>query len=354
MRPDSAVADSPSPLIPNFCGGRAVLSLAFAMELFAICFTLAAGTQDEVVIQRLVLLSVYLQWIGLCCAATLCWLRSALRQVPPAYLFATCWAAMVLIVLVLAQAAWLLGAYARFDVGLNQESQAEFVLRHTLLAAIVSLLVLRYFWARHQWMEQVRLQSEARYQALTARIRPHFLFNALNSLAALIRLHPQQAETMVEDLAEVFRASLEDRGQMSTLAEELTICRAYLRIEKARLGDKLELVWDVPEAFAQWPLPMLTVQPLVENAVYHGVSRLREAGDIRIRASQERGDLLLEVSNLLPPADDAGRSGHRIALDNIASRLNLLYGSGAQLQTLQEQGRYCARLRLPKSAPEMP
>lgn len=338
-------------LIPNFCTVPVAISLAFAMELVAVCFTLAGPVRGGSVLQKLVLLSIYLQWIGLCGAALLCWLRRFLTIARPGVVFFVCWASLVLTVTALSNMAWMVGTNPRWGVLDPNEPRLWFMLRHSSIAAIVALLLLRYFWTRHQWREQVRAESESRYQALNARIRPHFLFNALNSLAALIGVRPDEAEGLVEDLADVFRASLEKPGQMAPFVDEISICNAYLRIEKARLNERLQVEWDVPETLLNVPVPSLVIQPLVENAVHHGVSKRKDGGVIEVRAWQEANALRIQVSNPLAPQDEAraatAHSGNQVAVDNIASRLSLIYGERGKLELGVEDGLYKARLSLP-------
>ncbi len=350
IRPQS---QDPTQLIPNFCEGRSILSLAFTMELVAIVLMLAGGPTDAQALERFILISLYLQWIGLCSAAALCWARRWFRVARPGIVFFVCWGVMVLIVMIVADLSYRVSVALNWSFVLPTETRIDFVLRHCCVAAIVALLLLRYFWVRHQWSMQVQAEGEARYQALNARIRPHFLFNALNSLAALIQVRPNDAEMMVEDLSELFRASLEKRGQMGQLLEEVGLCHAYLRIEKMRLGDKLQMEWDIPEALLDWPIPKLMVQPLIENAVHHGISKLVGPGIVRIAAREIFGRMVIEVTNPIPPQAAGASSGNRVAVDNIAQRLNLIYGEGARLELGRdlrlEGGVFRARLVLPRN-----
>lgn len=342
-------AIDPASLIPDFCRGEAIASLAFAMELVAICFTLASPPSGDAVLTRLLLLSLFLQWIGLCSAAALCLLRRRFVVTRPQVLFAVSWATLVLVVIALSALAWRLGDTLGIGLLPNDETVTSFVLRNGCLAAIVALLLLRYFWTRQQWRDQVRAESDARFQALTARIRPHFLFNALNSLAQLIATRPAQAEHLVEDLADVLRASLEDPRRRVTLSEELEACGAYLRIEQARLGERLSVSWLIPEALRSWPVPRLALQPLVENAVHHGVSRITEGGAVVIEASADSGTLTLEVTNPVP-AHALPSEGLGLATINIANRLSLIYGDRARLDAGLQGRTFVARLTLPAQA----
>lgn len=340
-------------LIPNFCEARPVLSLAFTMALVAAVLTLATGGETRPV-QRWLLITLYLQWIGICAAAMLCWARSWLRYARPGVVFFVCWGLLVAIVTLIAHFAYLFASYMHWDVVLHGEDRVAFIVRHTLIAALVALLLLRYFWVRHQWTMQVRAEGEARYQALNARIRPHFLFNSLNSLAALIQVRPDEAEMMVEDLSDLFRASLQKGLQVAPLLEEIGLCHAYLRIEKLRLGERLIVEWDVPEDVLEWPVPKLILQPVIENAVHHGISRLAQPGVVRIAAREIFGRLVIEVSNPMPPQSESALHGNRVATDNIAQRLKLIYGGGARLELGRdlrlEGGVFRARLVLPRIA----
>ncbi|MGB0955214.1 MAG: sensor histidine kinase [Panacagrimonas sp.] len=342
------VAPEPEKLIPDFCSGPALFTMAVVMELVAVCFALAQPNSPNM-LRNFALLSLYMQWIGLCASAALCLTRRLFRLARPGVVFLFCWGVLILIVMGLSNLAWILGTHPRFGMLAPGEPRVWFVLRHTGIAALVALMLLRYYWTRHQWLERVRTESEFRYQALNARIRPHFFFNALNSLAALITIRPADAELMVEDLADVFRASLDQRGRMVPFVDEIGVCNAYLRIEKARLAEKLNVQWDVPEPLLNWRVPMLLLQPLVENAVYHGISKMREGGTLRVHAYLAQETMIVEVENPMPASTTPKSSGNQIALGNIASRLKLIYGEGGRLELGPAEGIFRARLFIPKN-----
>ena len=321
-----------SQLIPDFCRGRTIFMLALAMELVAFVLTLAGSARGEQAIYHLALLSLYLQWIGLCSAAALCWARRWLKIARPGVVFFVCWGMLTLIALCISQIAYTFCVTVPIYPGFPDEPRGSFIIRSTVISAIVSLLLLRYFWLRHEWRAQVTLEGESRYQALNARIQPHFLFNSLNSIAAMISIKPAEAETMVEDLSDLFRASMEKRNRIVPLNDEIGLVQAYLRIEKVRMSDRLRIEWDIPEELLGWRVPMLALQPLVENAVHHGISKLREPGVIRIRAREIGSRLVIEVENTVPPQDAEKKHGNRIAVDNNAQRLQLIYGDRALLE----------------------
>lgn len=337
-------------VIPEFCRAQPLFTLLLLMEALAVVLTLAGGLSGVQAEMQLLLLSVYLLWMGLCAAAILCLARRVLPIAGVGTVFLACWALLVLMTWCIAELGWLV--LHRLDFGPPPASSHNaFIVRQVAAGAIVSLLLLRYFWQRHQWALQTRAESEARYLALQARIRPHFLFNALNSVAELIRRQPETAERMVEDLSDLFRATLGTHGRLVPLSSEIETARDYLRIEQVRLGDRLSVHWDVPEDLLEIPLPRLTLQPLVENAVAHGVSRLRAGGAVRICASRDAGSLQIQVENPLPPKEASQHEGTGMALNNIAQRIKLIYGerSGLWLQTNRSPSGpvFCARLRVP-------
>lgn len=341
------VADNLESPIPDFCRGRAIVLLAFQLELVAVVLTLANVSSYGNGIYRLIVVSLYLQWLGLCAAAALCMARRWLRYARPGVVFFLCWMLLLILTLVISDIAYAVATTVLHESLAPVEGRREFVIRHLCISAIVSLMLLRYFWTRNQWRSQVKAEGEARYQALHARIRPHFLFNALNSLAALISIKPQAAEEMVEDLADLFRVSLDARQRLVPLSEELDLVRSYMRIEQTRLGARLGIEWDVPAELMRTQVPLLTIQPLVENAVYHGVAKLRGNATIRVHARRDKRWVWIEVSNPLPPADSPSSHGTQHAVGNIAERLRLIYGDQAALKLGHKDGLFRAQLKLP-------
>ena len=190
----------------------------------------------------------------------------------------------------------------------------------------------------------------ARLQELQARIRPHFLFNTLNSAIALVREEPARAETLLEDLSELFRCALADAGTSVTLADEIALAERYLAIEQVRFGERLRIEWAIDPAAGDARLPPLLLQPLVENAVRHGVEPSPEGASLRIR-TERRGDaVVIEVVNSLPPlrrAEAPLAPGHGIALANVRDRLRLLHDIEGQFRAGIADGRYRVRIDIP-------
>ena len=215
------------------------------------------------------------------------------------------------------------------------------------MAAAIYAVVLRYFYIQQQWKLNLQAQSRAEIQALKARIRPHFLFNSMNTIASLISFMPDKAEKAIEDLADLFRASLKEQN-VHTLETELDITRSYLDIEKLRLGERLQIEWDVDNSLIDEEIPALSLQPLAENAIYHGIEPLPDGGNIRISAQRVDEHLKLEVSN--PSSATAGlthSSGNKMAQDNIKQRLRLAYGNDARFNINATNRNYTVTLEIP-------
>jgi len=331
--------------LPSFCDIRLVFAVVVLAELLAVVLVLAGASSSGW--SRLGLVSLYVQWVALSSAAVLCLARPALARLSDTGAAVVSYLLLVLVAAVVAELAWwALEAGRPWDYP-RDASQAGFLLRNVGIAAVIGALALRYFYVRHQWQRQVRAEARARVDALQARIRPHFLFNSLNTVAALTRSRPQQAEEAVQDLADLFRASLGGQDAQVALAQEMDMARRYLHMESLRLGERLQVSWQVDEGVEDLRVPPLILQPLLENAIYHGIEPLPEGGCVQVRGHREPGRLRLQVSNPLPGAGGGRRSGHRLALDNIRQRLALAYGERAGLQARAEGGLYRVELILP-------
>jgi two-component system sensor histidine kinase AlgZ len=224
-----------------------------------------------------------------------------------------------------------------------------FLLRNEGISIIVAAMLLRYFFVTHQWKKHVRAEARSRVEALQARIRPHFLFNSLNTIAALTRSDPARAEEAVEDLADLFRATLRDSHGTLRLKEELELSRIYQRIEALRLGERLKVRWDVAALPMRALVPGLTIQPLLENAIYHGIEPLTHGGTVTVAGGVVGGEVEITVSNpVASQGSGAGeRPGNRLALDNIRQRLALVYGVRGSLEVEQSPLEYRVTIRFP-------
>lgn len=324
-------------------------------ELGVLLPALAPG--QELDFSHLGVKSLYAQWINILALASLCVLEPWLLRLPRLLTWLLAW------LIVIAVAGMLASFVTALDQallwGLTDQSWPDHRLagRTMLMTAILAGVVLRYLALHHQLQEGMRAQERARFQALQARIHPHFLFNSLNSIAALTIEQPEQAESAIENLSDLLRGTLRDPDQTISLEEELELCRNYLNIEALRFGPRLEVCWEVADDVPLTQLvPPLILQPLVENAIIHGIQTLAQGGKIDVKLSVTDGYVQIDVVN--PVNTEPNRSAtktkslqkHRqsgIAQNNLRGRLQLRYAGAARMQTRLEHDHYHAQMLLP-------
>jgi two-component system, LytTR family, sensor histidine kinase AlgZ len=197
------------------------------------------------------------------------------------------------------------------------------------------------------WRAQQRAPASAaaRLTELQARIRPHFLFNTINSAIALVREEPAKAETMLEDLSELFRSALVDQGDAVTLAQEIELAQRYLAIEQVRFGKRLRVAWSLDPQADGAKLPPLLLQPLVENAVKHGVEPSSSGADLKISTQKRGGSVVIKITNTAPAGQ--GQAGNGVALQNVQDRLRLLHDVQASFRCTWVDGIYQVRMEVP-------
>ena len=253
-----------------------------------------------------------------------------LRQLPY-------WAGCALVVAVV------LAFSAATQMALGQVSEGGLA-RALVLAALAAALVLAYL--RLHTKAYSPALAEARLQALQARIRPHFLFNSLNAVLALIRRDPKRAERTLEDLADLFRALMSDGRNLVRLADEIHLIERYAAIEQLRLGERLRMSWDLDSAPMDAMLPALVLQPLLENAVFHGVEPGTATGEVLVRIERRGDRVLARIENPFVE-EQQRRQGNRMALDNIRERLALFFDAEARIETSATRERYRVEIEMP-------
>ncbi len=348
---DKSNADKTGFFIPDLCNVQAVFLLVLIGELLAIVLSVSRVGLGDFSWTGFATVSLFVQWTILVSAAGLCVLRSRLSHWPRARAAAVSYVWVLAVTAAISVCAqWLLGSVlsgsqTRFDVWA--------LLDNLTICAVLAGIALRYFYLAQELRQRQRAELEARIQALQSRIRPHFLFNSMNSIASLIGSDAKAAEGAVEDLATLFRATLSEISTQVSLDDELDVCRRYLRIEQLRLGERLQLDWQIDTLPIRLPIPSLSLQPLLENAIYHGIQALPAGGCIQVRGEYRDGEVVIEVRNPIPVMDTRAGSignnsgeqkGNRMALDNIARRLQALYGEGAGVSGEQREGEYVACL----------
>ncbi len=224
-------------------------------------------------------------------------------------------------------------------------SPAGSLLRHLLLALILALALLAYFHLRAKALSPAI--TEARLQALQARIRPHFLFNSINAVMSLLRRDPRAAESALQDMADLFRVLMRDNRELAPLADEVELCRQYLALEKLRLGERLVVEWHLNSMPGDALVPPLVLQPLLENAVYHGVEPSSGPGVVSINIFCKGGDVHAILRN--PYQANGGRhhAGNKMAIANVRERLALHFDAEGSLESRVVADAYEVHLRMP-------
>jgi two-component system sensor histidine kinase AlgZ len=218
-------------------------------------------------------------------------------------------------------------------------------LRSAVVAGALAGCILLYFdWRRKRLSPAL---AKSRLAALQARIRPHFLFNSLNTAISVVRHDAVLAETVLLDMAELFRVVLAESRALVTLDYEIRIARAYLEIERARLGDRLRVSWEIDDVPMNAQMPVLLLQPLVENAVWHGIEPLETGGEIAVRIRSRHRGLEIEVRNPMSKHSHSRKGGNRLALANIEERLMLHFDAEAQLRAIEKGDEFIVQIRIP-------
>lgn len=323
--------------LPDFGSAGAVTALVIISQLVALALTIAGSSHGQPFFIDLASNALVMLWMTLSSACILTAVRPILRQQSTAMASCFSFGLVMATIALLSETIFRVGEYYTVSrlldsTGFFPALRWEFLARNLALGALITAGLLRYFYVAHQWRRNVEREAEARITALQARIRPHFLFNSMNTIAALTRTDPAAAESAVEDLADLFRASLGNPAEAISLEQELEVTRVYQRMEQQRLGTRLQVDWQMDNMPLHTRIPGLTIQPLLENAIYHGIEPRPEGGTVTVAGEHSNDMVTITVSNPLPVAAAPRSGGHRIALDNIRQRLELAYGSRARME----------------------
>jgi len=333
-------------MLPDYCRWQVILIAVMMGEVLLLSVELIHGTSLDW--KQLGVSSIFVVGIAVITILVLCFSRNWLNEFKGTWGW---WISWLLCIVTGFVASWITAPFSVVLIEMlgqpgSDSGQLNFSLRVALVEAMVAAVMLRYFYFQQLWQQEVISQSEARVQALQSRIRPHFLFNSLNSIAALIPEDPQKAELAIEDLADLFRSALQDSGKASTLDDELAVVEKYLRIEQHRLGSRLLVKWNLGETPMDAQMPALILQPLVENAITHGVEPSAGVGAVEISSAFDGENLVLVVSSPLSKGGSF-RSGNQIAVANIHERLHYHYAGCASLTMNQQDDQFRAILRFP-------
>jgi len=325
--------------LPNFCSIKLLFVIIISGVLLALILTFSGALENTDMLQMFGLKSLFIQWILLPTCFMLCISKNWLKNLT--HLMAS------FIVLGWISLFTSVASYIALDLNLvRQGLEARFLVINLIIANIIGTLLLRYLFIEYEQRQQSVAQARAQFQALQSRIRPHFLFNSMNTVASLTRKDPILAESLIEDLADLFRASLAEVNQFSTLGEELELAKGYLRIEQQRLGKRLAITWDIKHLPKSTPTPHLLLQPLLENAVYHGIEPLAKGGRIMVSGRLTGQVVNLSIRN--PKRETKKiKKGNQMALDNIRQRLQNAYAEKGRLICSEVDGEYQVRLSFP-------
>lgn len=323
--------------LPNFRNLGATLRIVLLVNIAALLAALAQASSMQDILQRFIDSSSLLQPVLLSSLLFLYILNDWLARLVYWRGFVT---SLVLVGIVTLTIAYL-GADLYMSVNV---SPLFYILRNILLSSSLAAFVLFYFKLRA--MSLSTALHDARLQALQARIRPHFLFNSINAVLSIVRADPKRAETALEDMADLFRMAMAENREMVALSREISLSRQYLDLEKLRLGDRLVVNWHVDEGLNDALIPPLILQPLLENAVYHGIEPLSEGGSIEIKLLHIGNELHLDVHNPCRGQCDA-HNGNKMALENIRERLALKFDVEAKYKVESGSNYYHVHIQLP-------
>lgn len=332
--------------LPDFCAAGTVFIVVLLAELIAIVLAVAVRDTQGQFLSDLWKISFFVLWYAVLGSALMCRLRERLQSAGKTRAFVFSFLILLTLCLVLAELAWQLTQ--RFDyLYLIADTHGGYVFRTFAIGVIVIALAMRYLYVASEWRRSIVLEAQARISALQALIRPHFLFNSMNTIAALTRSDPQQAEEAIEDLSDLMRANLGGAKDRTSLKQELEIAAIYQRIEKLRLGDRLRVRWDIAELPMRALIPSFTIQPLLENAIYHGIELLPDGGEVLVTGKHEDGYLSIRMSNPVAPDAKRAKGGNNMAMSNIRQRFELAYGNRASVEIDSREDSYSILLRFP-------
>jgi two-component system, LytTR family, sensor histidine kinase AlgZ len=303
--------------LPDFRAPGTVLVVLLVAELIAITLTLTSYEPGSF-LTELSKMSMYVLWLALLGTGLLSLIGPWAEKKGNTKAFVMCFIALELMCLVLAEVTW--QTTIRFgEAVIINDTHDRFILRTFAASSIIIALSMRYLYVSSEWRRSIVLEAQARISALRALIRPHFLFNSMNTIASLTRSDPKQAE----------------------------VAAMYQRIEKLRLGDRLKVRWNVAELPMRAQIPSLTIQPLLENAIYHGIELLPEGGQVVVTGKVVNDQIHIEMSNPIAKYEKRKTGGNKMALQNIRQRFELAYANSAKIDVTETDESYSVRIEFP-------
>ncbi len=320
--------------LPNFCNMGIMLRLLVIVNLLCIAAAVGYAGSFRDIWPRFLGISIFAQPAIIASLLASCGLRPLFVRLP---YWQGIGAIFLLELLIATMLWWILRAMPFFTPTIAWWQYAFFF-------AFITLTILLYFDLHARALSPAL--TEARLQALQARIQPHFLFNSLNAALSLIRSEPRRAEQVLENMAELFRVLMADNRNLAPLADEIQLCRHYLDIEQIRLGERLQVNWQIDAMPQDALVPPLILQPLIENAVYHGIEPQQGKGELTIHIAPRGRELVIRLSNPYQPGSSY-LNGNRMAISNIKERLQLHFDAEASLKAEAAGNQYIVTITLP-------
>lgn len=335
--------------LPDFCTPSVIVFLVLLTQVVVLIIFLAPTGASSPSLARFVAITAYAQLIALVSALCLCLSTRWRGPMNHPAAVATLITIPVLVAAGIASLVYIanLGDLLRLEHQPSDLGFAHFVGSTSAISALIAAAAYRYMQLVATREAQIKAHARAQLEALQARIRPHFLFNSLNSLAALIPIDPGAAERYLENLSDLFRAALRESDGDWTVQDEIDLAMKYLANEQVRLGDRLKVVWHLDEDLPlSRSIPVLSLQPLVENAIVHGISLLTQGGELSISAHVTGPRLIIEIINPCPALQGSAH-GSQQALVNTQSRLTLALGDRAGIHTRRDGQRFHCTVTIP-------
>ncbi len=337
----------PSYFLPDMCRAKNVLYLTLIAQLLAIILALNTSFFSGDFWSALSLNALFILWVGFTCASIFCVFKRRINRYSPSHI---CTLMFITINLTTFFITWVSSSLLpQLDLFMApSQSHMNIYIRNVGISIIFSLILLRFLYIQFQWRKQSKAEADAQIDALQARIRPHFLFNSLNTIASLTRLNPTLAETLTEDLSELFRANIQTSKRLVPFKQELTLVQQYLHIEQTRLGKRLSIETDVTAIPDNALIPPLSLQPIIENAVYHGIEPSEKGGTLNIIGKMDKNMITLLVSNPINDSQAANtRTGNNMAINNIRLRMAQCFPDQSKLLVSSSDGEFQTQLKFP-------
>lgn len=331
--------------LTDFCDSLRIFVSIVMIQIVVIIYALSFLSFDMEFLRKLSILTLLAQLNGLVILILLCKLRSLLnrlRVIKGVFLvvvLVTVWTTFI------SQIIGYLDMQLTFHLLKNQGAVNYLNIKLSVSSVIICLALTRYFYIQDQWHKHIQKLSDSRLNALQARIKPHFLFNSLNSIASLISIDPERAELAVATFSNLMRRTFTHKDKWITIAQEIEWVEQYLSIEKLRLDKRLSYEINCEDDLYNLKIPVLCLQPLVENAILHGIQPIEEGGHVNIALFKQNNNLNIQVINPFIPAES--RQSNGMAIKNIAERLKLQYGHKTHMQINNENSIYQVRLVIP-------